>query len=57
MENEEGTVKYNPSVVSGEAVAEMIDDDMGFDEAVLQSSSATTSQKSKSFSYFTSIFT
>ena len=55
MENEEGTVKYNPSVVSGEAVAEMIDD-MGF-EAALQSSSATTSKKSKSFSHFTSIFT
>lgn len=45
LEKEEGTVEYNPSVVSAEAVADMIDD-MGF-EATLQTTSPTTSKKSK----------
>lgn len=43
LEKEEGTVEYDPSVVSAEAVTEMIDD-MGF-EATLQTASPTTSKK------------
>lgn len=45
MENEEGTVEFNPYVVSAEAVAEMIDD-MGF-EATLQITASTNSKKSE----------
>lgn len=45
MENEEGTVEFSPSVVSAEAVAEMIDD-MGF-EAALKNTLSTPCKKSK----------
>lgn len=45
LENEEGTVEFQPSVVSAGAVAEMIDD-MGF-EAALKNTASTPSKKSK----------
>lgn len=45
LEDEEGTVEFQPSLLSAEAVAEMIDD-MGF-EATLKNISTTPSKKSK----------
>lgn len=45
LEAEEGTVEFNPSVVSAEAVAEMIDD-MGF-EAALKNTPCTPNKESK----------